>query len=86
MLAASADELDTLTREEKGRVALEFFQDAWNQSVQEGIEGAIIAESAIVAALSELHRREGEAAVARIIDALPDRVEAGDFDPDRVLQ
>lgn len=86
MQLEAGDNLDTLIREEKHRVALEIFQDAWANACQEGIEASIVAETALLAALSELQHADGNGAVSDLIDSLPNRLECGHFDPDRTLQ
>ena len=86
MLQNSVDELDALIEEEKKRVAQEYFQDAWSSAVQEGIEPAILAESAIFAIMRQLGETEGDAAVSELIDALPDLQECGQFLTDKKLQ
>ena len=86
MLQENSDNLDALIREEKHRVALEFFQDAWNSAIQEGIEPAILADSAIVNALTNLSTAEGNGPVTALITNLPDRNESGHFIADRSLQ
>ena len=86
MLQENSDNLDALIREEKHRVALEFFQDAWNSAIQEGIEPAILADSAIVNALTNLSTAEGDGPVTALITNLPDRNESGHFIADRSLQ
>ena len=86
MLQENSDNLDALIREEKHRVALEFFQDAWNSAIQEGIEPAILADSAIVNALTNLSSAAGEQPVETLIAELPSRNESGHFIADRSLQ
>lgn len=86
MLQETPDNLDALIREEKHRVAVEFFQEAWKNAVEEGIEPAILAESGIFAILSQLQSQDGDSAVAELVSQLPDRHESGHFDTNRVLQ
>ncbi len=86
MLLESADNLDNLIQEEKHKVALEFFQDAWNNAVEEGIEPSILAESALMTALTQLQSSEGSTTVEKLVDSLPDRLESGHFDGTRSLQ
>lgn len=86
MLHETTDNLDALIREEKHRVALEFFQEAWNNAVQEGIEPSILAESALLTALTQLYENDGETSVVELLDTLPDRLESGHFDANRRLQ
>lgn len=78
--------LDDMIIEEKKRVAVEFFREAWFAALAEGIEPHILAESALYTALSELTRYHGETCVSAIVSQLPQQVENGDFLIDRVLQ
>ncbi len=86
MLQETTDNLDALIEEEKFRVAVEFFQDAWNSAVQEGIEAPILAESALQTVLTQLQSEQGEQFVASLLDSLPERLECGQFDANRCLQ
>ncbi len=86
MFHETSDDLDSLIREEKHRVALEFFHEAWASAVQEGIETSILAESVLRTALMNLGAVEGENAVADIVSRLPERLESGDFVMNRSLQ
>lgn len=86
MLQQNFDNLDALILEEKKRVALEFFSEAWSNSIQEGIEPEILAESALVTALTNLANAEGSDKVGTIIANLEERLQCGHFDPDRTLQ
>lgn len=86
MQLESTDQLDRLINEEKRRVALEFFQDAWNSAVEEGIEPSILAESALLTAFTQLHTSDGEEPVRALLQTLPDRLESGHFDAQRVIQ
>jgi len=86
MLHEPTENLDALIKEEKRRVALEFFQDAWNAAVQEGIEPSILAETAVFTALTELSEAEGDDSVASLLAALPDRHQSGHFVLNRSLQ
>ena len=86
MLQENSDNLDALIREEKHRVASEFFQDAWNSAIQEGIEPSILAESAIFNALTNLSSADGSELVTTLIEDLPNRNESGHFIADRSLQ
>ena len=86
MLRETPDNLDALIREEKQRVAAEFIEEAWNSAMQEGIEPSILAESGLIALLTKLHAHDGEHAVAELIEALPERLNCGEFDPNRVIQ
>lgn len=86
MLQESPDNLDALIREEKYKVAVEFFQEAWKNAIEEGIEPSILATSGVFAILSQLQSQDGDAAVAALVAELPDRHESGHFDVNRVLQ
>ncbi|MEP0943528.1 MAG: hypothetical protein ABJH63_15815 [Rhizobiaceae bacterium] len=86
MLRETPDNLDALIREEKQRVAAEFIEEAWNSAMQEGIEPSILAESGLIALLTKFHAYDGENAVVKLIEELPERLDCGEFDPHRVIQ
>ncbi len=86
MLQESNENLDALILEEKKRVALEIFQEAWNVAIQEGIEAPILAEIAMFNALTQLGQAEGDESVADLVAALPSRQESGHFVLNRSLQ
>lgn len=86
MLHETPENLDALIREEKHRVAVEFFQEAWNSAIQEGIEPAILADSGLTTMLTQLHDHDGENAVEELISSLSDKLESGHFDANRKLQ
>ena len=86
MLRETNENLDALIREEKHRVAVEFMQEAWNSAIQEGIEPSILAESGVMAILTQFHKNEGEDAVLALIGGLEEKLDCGLFDADRILQ
>lgn len=86
MIEAKEIALDELIIEEKKRVAVEFFREAWHAAMAEGIEPHILADSAMFAALSELARSQGETSVSAMVSRLPQQVENGEFIIDRVIQ
>lgn len=82
----TTDNLDAMIQEEKKRVAMEFFGEAWSSALNEGIEASILAESALFTALTRLTEADGEHLVSLLIDDLPKRMESGHFLPNRSLQ
>jgi len=78
--------LDEMIVEEKKRVAVEFFREAWFAAIAEGIEPHILAESAVFTALSELTSDQGEGSVEIIVDRLPELVKNGTFLINRTIQ
>jgi hypothetical protein len=78
--------LDEMIVEEKKRVAVEFFREAWFAAIAEGIEPHILAESAVFTALSELTSDQGENSVDFIVDQLPEQVKNGTFLINRTIQ
>ena len=86
MIDPANSQLDEMIIEEKKRVAVEYFRDAWFATLAEGIEPHILAESAMFAVLSELTRAQGETSATAIVDQLPQQLENGDFLVDRTLQ
>lgn len=80
------DELDELIIQEKLQVALELQYDAWAESAADGIEPEIIADAAISTAIRETVRALGEDQAEALIASLRERILAGEFSPERVLQ
>ncbi|MFD0915736.1 hypothetical protein ACFQ14_04890 [Pseudahrensia aquimaris] len=86
MLQPTQDKLDQLILEEKKRVALEFFSEAWAAAIDEGIEPSILAETAMFTAISRLSEEASEKAASDLVEQLPQRFECGDFLANRSLQ
>jgi len=86
MLQQNIENLDALILEEKKRVALEFFNEAWASAIDEGIEPHILAESAVSTALTKLTESEGEQHAETLVEALPGQLECGKFNPNISLQ
>ncbi|WP_394688649.1 hypothetical protein [Hoeflea sp.] len=80
------EELDELIIQEKLQVALELQHDAWAESTADGIETEIIADAAMITAIRETVRALGEDQAEALIDSLRERILAGEFSPERVLQ
>ncbi|WP_299861457.1 hypothetical protein [uncultured Hoeflea sp.] len=80
------DELDELIIQEKLQVALELQHDAWAESTADGIEPEIIADAAISTAIRETVRVLGEDQAEALVDSLRERILAGEFSPERILQ
>lgn len=80
------DELDELVVHEKLQVALELQHDAWAESAADGIEPEIIADAAMIIAIRETVRALGEDQAEALIDSLRERILAGEFSPERILQ
>lgn len=86
MLRETPENLDALILEEKQRVAVEFIQEAWQSAMQEGVDASILAESGLMAILTQYHSHAGENEVVKLIDGLSEKLSCGHFDADRVLQ
>ncbi|MEQ8306965.1 MAG: hypothetical protein RIA09_10415 [Hoeflea sp.] len=80
------EELDELIVQEKLQVALELQHDAWAESTADGIEPEIIADAAMITAIRETVRALGEDQAEALVDSLRERILAGEFSPERVLQ
>ena len=72
-------ELDQMIDHEKRRTALEYQHEAWAGALSDGIEMEILAEVAFATAVTELVEREGEHATLAYLDALREKVVAGEF-------
>ncbi len=79
-------ELDVLIAEEKRRLAIDFFREAWDAARMEGIEPQILVESALYTALSELIRSSDENTASDLVGDLSERISCGEFSPDRIFQ
>ncbi|WP_373289022.1 hypothetical protein [Aureimonas endophytica] len=78
-------ELDAMIEAEKKQVAFEYHNEAWADGMSDGIEADILAETAISTALTELVRLHGEEKVVAMVDSLRQRLQHGEFRPERNL-
>ena len=86
MIDLQSVELEEMIQAEKKQVALEYHNEAWADGMSDGIETEILAETAIVTALTELVRLHGEDDVLDMMETLRKRLEFGEFRSDRTLQ
>jgi tRNA G37 N-methylase TrmD len=86
IMSMTSTDLDRLVAEEKKLAAIEYQNEVWADGTLEGIETEIMAEAAFVTALSELIRDNGEVSALTLLDALRDRIAAGEFSSNRILQ
>jgi len=77
-VAGPALEQDSFVAEHK-RKAMALFLDAWDEACAQGIPSDLLSEVCLYLALTDLIEDRGEEDVAAIIEALPERVRAGDF-------
>ena len=82
----TSTDLDRLVAEEKKLVAIEYQNEVWADGTLEGIETEIMAEAAFATALTELIRDNGETSALALLEALRERISAGEFSTNRVLQ
>ncbi len=76
----------TLLDSAERQIALEYLAEAWNEAEEDGIESQALAHASLFAALAMLVRDHGEDATALLIEALPQRIRAGEYNLDRSLQ
>lgn len=79
-------DLDELIAHEKKQAAIEYQHEAWADGISEGIEPEILAEAAFTNALTEILRNSGEDAALDLIDKLREKIIAGEFLSNRILQ
>lgn len=60
-------------------MALDAILDAWDGALSRGVEPAMLASTAIFAALTDMVELYGEEAVAELCAGLPERVRRGEF-------
>jgi hypothetical protein len=82
----SLSELDDMIVHEKMQAALEYQNEAWADGMADGIEPEIIADAAIALAMRETIRIHGESGAEAMLENLRERMLAGEFSPDRILQ
>ncbi len=80
------NDIDEMIVHEKMQAALEYQNEAWADGMADGIEPEIIADAAIALALRETIRVQGEKAAETLLDSLRERMLAGEFSPERILQ
>ncbi|SFB58318.1 hypothetical protein SAMN03159496_05391 [Rhizobium sp. NFR07] len=80
------NDIDDMIVHEKMQVALEYQNDAWADGRADGIEPEIIADAAIAFAMRETIRIHGEQGAEAMLEALRDRMLAGEFSPERIVQ
>ncbi|AQZ51963.1 hypothetical protein V6767_13200 [Martelella sp. FLE1502] len=82
----NANEIDDMIVREKMQVALEYQNEAWADGVADGIEPEIIADAALALAMRETVRMIGEEGAEAMLESLRERMLAGEFSPERILQ
>lgn len=85
-MEASLKEIDDLIVHEKMQAALEYQTEAWADGRADGIEPEIIAEAAMLFAMRETVRLQGEEGAEALLDQLRERIASGEFSPNRTLQ
>ena len=88
MTNTTPDPLDRLSLSENAerQIALEYVADAWNTAEADGVASEAMAHAALFAALAILVREHGCDGAAAMVDALPARIRAGEYDLTRSLQ
>lgn len=86
MIEHSQAELEELIENEKRAAALEVHNEAWNDGLLEGIDASIMADTAIATALEETIALVGEDEALALVDTLRERLAAGEFTKNRILQ
>ena len=85
-MEASLKEIDDLIVHEKMQAALEYQTEDWADGRADGIEPEIIAEAAMLFAMRETVRLQGEEGAEALLDQLRERIASGEFSPNRTLQ
>lgn len=82
-----AEGLGALDRDHGERqLALEYLAEAWNTAEDEGVETLALAHASLFAALATFVKLHGDEATATLVGLLPERIRAGEYNLDRVLQ
>ncbi len=79
--------LGTLEEDQSERqLALEYLAEAWNTAEDAGVESVALAHASLFAALATFVKLHGDDGTAHLIELLPDRIRAGEYNLDRNLQ
>ena len=65
--------------EDERRAAFNSISEAWEEARFDGIDGDCLAQASLFTAFAELVSTYGEDAVAKFVEALPNRVRNGEF-------
>ena len=79
MSPATDISLHLLDSAESRVAALDYVSEAFAEAVLDGVDVEAFAEAAIATALRELVAAHGEERVAEIVQAIPERLRAGEF-------
>ena len=85
-MQTSRNEIHDMIAHEKMQVALEHQNEAWADGMADGIEPEIIADAAIALAMRETIRMHGETGAEAMLESLRQRMLAGEFSPQRIIQ
>jgi hypothetical protein len=72
-------------REER-QIALEYIADAWNAAEEDGVESGALAHASLFAAITTLVKTYGDDGAAALVESLPERIRAGEYNLTRSLQ
>ncbi|MDP9839163.1 hypothetical protein J2T09_003938 [Neorhizobium huautlense] len=86
IMQTARNDIDEMIVHEKMQVALEYQNEAWADGRADGIEPEIIADAAIALAMRETIRMHGEAGAEAMLQSLRERMLAGEFSPQRIIQ
>lgn len=79
------DAAELLDHKER-QLALEYIAEAWNSAEEDGVESLALAYASMFAALATFVREHGEEATAVLVEGLPARIRAGEYNLERSLQ
>jgi hypothetical protein len=85
-MQTSRNEIDDMIIREKTQAALEHQNEAWADGMADGIEPEIIADAAVAFAMRETIRLHGESGAEEMLESLRQRMLAGEFSPQRIIQ
>jgi len=86
-LFPSANSAGSQDRDQGERqIALEYLAEAWNSAEEDGVESLALAHASLFAALATFVKLHGDESTAQLVSLLPERIRAGEYDLERVLQ
>lgn len=86
MNSQKIDQIDALILEEKKSIAREYFVEAWESAIADGIDADLLAKTMVEGSLNELASNKGDEEAAKLIGAIRSMETNGEFLGDKTIQ
>lgn len=71
---------------EQKQLACELIGDAWSEGLSEGIDVDVLCQASLFLATARMISLYGEESVAKMLQALPEKIRKGEYTLERTLQ